>query len=158
MFNPPRSEGMSPDEALMQRCIELAAIAAANEEVPVGALIVCGDKVIAEAYNQPISQCDATAHAEISCIRAASLAVGNYRLPGCTLYSSIEPCLMCAGAIMHARLERVVYGASEPRGGAASGSVNYFTELAHLHKIEVTGNVLADECRQLIQDFFRARR
>ena len=142
----------------MQRCIELARVAASNEEVPVGALIVRGDEIIAEASNQPIGRCDPTAHAEICCIREAAIQSNNYRLTGCVLYSSIEPCLMCAGAIMHARLDRVIYGAPEPRGGAVNGTVNYFEDLSHLHKIEVVGNVMADECRQLIQDFFRARR
>ncbi len=145
-------------EALIKRCIKLARQAADNEEVPVGALIVRDGIVIAEASNQPISRCDPTAHAEICCIRAAAAVVSNYRLVGCTLYSTIEPCLMCAGAVMHARLDGIVYGASEPRGGAVSGRVNYFHELSHLHKIEVTGDVLATECRELIQAFFRSRR
>ena len=91
-------------------------------------------------------------------MRAASLATGNYRLPGCTLYSTVEPCLMCAGAMLHARVERVVYGASEPRAGAASGRVNYFMEMAHLHKLEVVGGVLEEECRDLMQKFFKDRR
>jgi tRNA(adenine34) deaminase len=142
----------------MQRCIELAQLAAENQEVPVGAIIVRGDDIIAEASNQPIGRCDPTAHAEICCIRDAAAHCNNYRLTGCVLYSSIEPCLMCAGAIMHARLDKIVFGAPEPRGGAVSGNVNYFEALSHLHKIEVIGNVLADDCRQLIQDFFRARR
>lgn len=145
-------------EALIKRCIELAQQAADNEEVPVGALIVRDGSVIAEASNQPISRCDPTAHAEVCCIRAAAEVMANYRLVGCTLYSTIEPCLMCAGAVMHARLDAIVYGATEPRGGAVSGSVNYFDELSHLHKIEVTGDVLAGECRELIQAFFRSRR
>lgn len=145
-------------EHYIRRCIELARIAAANEEVPVGALITRDGEIIAEASNQPISSCDPTAHAEICCIRAACTLVDNYRLTGCTLYSSIEPCLMCAGAVMHARLDKIVYGAAEPRGGAVSGQVNYFESLSHLHKIEVTGEVLAADCRELIQSFFRARR
>ena len=145
-------------EALIKRCIELAKQAATNEEVPVGALIVRDGSIIAEASNQPVSSCDPTAHAEVCCIRSAALAISNYRLVGCTLYSTIEPCLMCAGAVMHARLDAIVYGASEPRGGAVSGGVNYFEQLSHLHKIEVTGDVLAAECRELIQAFFRSRR
>lgn len=155
---PPTSQPEWQYEVHMQRCIELAQLAAVNQEVPVGAIIVCGDEVIAEASNQPIGRCDPTAHAEICCIRQAATFCKNYRLTGCVLYSTIEPCLMCAGAIMHARLEKVVYGAPEPRGGAVSGEVNYFEALSHLHKIEVVGDVMADECRQLIQDFFRARR
>ncbi len=133
-------------------------MAALNAEVPVGAIIVCEGEIIAEASNQPIASCDPTAHAEICCIRTAAASIRNYRLTGCTLYSSIEPCLMCAGAVMHARLDRIVYGATEPRGGAVSGHVNYFEALSHLHKIEVVGGVLADDCRGIIQEFFRARR
>ncbi len=145
-------------EFYIKRCIELAARAALNQEVPVGALIVRDGEIIAEAENQPISSCDPTAHAEICCIRQAASVVSNYRLNGCTLYSSIEPCLMCAGAVMHARLDAIVYGAPEPRGGAVSGGVNYFQALSHLHKIDVYGEVLASECRELIQQFFRSRR
>ncbi len=142
----------------MRRCLDLARQAAEHAEVPVGALIVKGDEIIAEAFNQPIGRCDPTAHAEICAIRLASSVVGNYRLVGCTLYSSIEPCLMCAGAVMHARLDRIVYGAPEPRGGAVSGETDYFAALQHLHKIEVTGDVLSEECRDVIQKFFRDRR
>lgn len=145
-------------EFYIKRCIELATQAALNEEVPVGALIVRDGKIIAEASNQPISSCDPTAHAEICCIREAATVISNYRLNGCTLYSSIEPCLMCAGAVMHARLDAIVYGAPEPRGGAVSGGVNYFEALSHLHKIDVCGEILAIECRELIQQFFRSRR
>lgn len=142
----------------IRRCIELAQLAAQNDEVPVGALIVRDGEIIAEASNQPISACDPTAHAEICSIRIAACRIDNYRLNGCTLYSTIEPCLMCAGAIMHARLDGVIYGAPEPRGGAVSGGVNYFEALSHLHKIEVIGGLLTAECRQLMQEFFRARR
>lgn len=145
-------------EHYIQRCIELARQASLNEEVPVGALIVKDGNIIAEASNQPVSSCDPTAHAEMCCIRLAAVAVSNYRLNGCTLYSSIEPCLMCAGAVMHARLDAIIYGAPEPRGGAVSGEVNYFEALSHLHKIDVTGEILASECRELIQAFFRSRR
>ncbi|OED34450.1 tRNA-specific adenosine deaminase [Chromatiales bacterium (ex Bugula neritina AB1)] len=142
----------------MHRCLELAQRAAAHGEVPVGAVIVQGGNVIAEACNQPIGRCDPTAHAEICAIRLAATVVENYRLVGCTIYSSIEPCLMCAGAVMHARLDRIVYGAPEPRAGAVSGNVNYFDALQHFHKIEVIGNILSDESRALIQKFFRDRR
>lgn len=142
----------------MRRCIELAREAASCGEVPVGAVIVHRGSVIAQARNAQISQCDPTAHAEISCLRQAALQRNNYRLPDCTLYSTIEPCLMCAGAIMHARLSGVVFGASEPRAGAVGGEINYFEAMSHLHKIEIRGGVLEVECRALIQQFFRIRR
>ncbi len=142
----------------MRRCLQLAQQAFDNGEVPVGAVITLNGRIIAEACNQPVAACDATAHAEICAIRAASRVVANYRLPGCTLYSSIEPCLMCAGACLHARLDRVVYGAAEPRAGAVSGAVNYFDELRRLHKTEIVGGILANESREIIQRFFRQRR
>ncbi len=142
----------------MRRCLALAQDAAANGEVPVGALIVRDNHVIAEAANAQIGRCDPTAHAEILCLREAGLQSENYRLPGCTLYTTIEPCLMCAGAIIHARLALVVFGAPEPRAGAVGGDINYFESMAHVHKVPTTGGVLAEECRALIQQFFRARR
>lgn len=142
----------------MRRCIELAHNAAANGEVPVGAMIVRDNTIVAEAANAQIGRCDPTAHAEILCLREAASHTGNYRLPDCTLYTTIEPCLMCAGAIIHARLALVVFGAPEPRAGAVGGDINYFESMAHVHRIETTGGVLADECRALIQQFFRARR
>jgi len=145
-------------ELYMQQCLTLAAEAAAAGEVPVGAIVVCNDEVVATARNAQIGSCDPTAHAEVVALRSASLALDNYRLPGCTLYSTVEPCLMCAGALLHARVDCVVYGAPEPRAGAASGHVNYFAEMTHLHKMEVVGGVLEKECRELIQNFFKVRR
>lgn len=142
----------------MSRCLQLAQQAADSGEVPVGAIVVLDNAIISEASNQPISACDPTAHAEICAIREAALQLENYRLVGCTLYSSIEPCLMCAGAAMHARVDAIVYGASEPRAGAVSGGTNYFEHLRHLHPLEITGGVLEVQCRELIQAFFRARR
>lgn len=142
----------------MRSCLKLAAEAFDNEEVPVGALIVRDGEIIATARNAQIGSCDPTAHAEIIALRAASAAANNYRLPGCTLYSTVEPCLMCAGAMLHARVDCLVYGATEPRAGAASGPVNYFTEMDHVHKLDIVGGVLEVECRRLIQQFFRNRR
>ena len=142
----------------MQRCLQLAELAAESGEVPVGALIVRDGHIIAEAGNQPISACDPTAHAEICAIRAAARQLDNYRLTGCSLYSSIEPCLMCAGAAMHARVDSIIYGASEPRAGAVSGGTDYFQHLRHLHPLEITGGILEAQSRALIQAFFRARR
>jgi tRNA(adenine34) deaminase len=149
---------VSEDHHFMQRCLQLAQQAAESGEVPVGALIVREGSIIAEAANQPVSSCDPTAHAEVCAIRRAAIALDNYRLVGCTLYSSIEPCLMCAGAAMHARLDKIVYGASEPRAGAVSGGTNYFEQLRHLHPLEISGGLLEAESRALIQAFFRARR
>lgn len=145
-------------EQYMQQCLELAAQASVAGEVPVGSIVVRDNVVISQAGNAQIGLCDPTAHAEIIALREAALATDNYRLTGCTLYSTVEPCLMCAGALLHARVDRLVYGAPEPRAGAATGKVNYFTEMAHVHKLQVTGGVLEDECRQLIQNFFQNRR
>ena len=142
----------------MRHCLELAQKASDAGEVPVGAIIVQQDTVIATACNAQIGNCDPTAHAEIIALRAAALSIDNYRLPGCTLYSTVEPCLMCAGAALHARVDRVVFGAPEPRAGAVGGDINYFTSMSHVHKLEVIGGVLEDECRVIIQEFFRARR
>ena len=142
----------------MMQCLELAEQASQAGEVPVGSIVVRDNLVISQACNAQIGSCDPTAHAEILALREAALATNNYRLPGCTLYSTVEPCLMCAGAMLHARVDRLIYGAPEPRAGAATGKVNYFTELAHVHKLQVTGGVLEDECRQLMQSFFRNRR
>jgi len=149
---------VSDHQHYMHRCLQLAERAGQLGEVPVGAIIVKDNVVIAEASNQPISLCDPTAHAEICAIREAAQKLNNYRLVGCTLYSSIEPCLMCAGAALHARLDEIVYGASEPRAGAVSGGANYFQQLRHLHPLEITGGVLETQSRELIQTFFRARR
>ena len=142
----------------MQRCLQLAERAAEAGEVPVGAIVVMDNAIIAEAQNQPISLCDPTAHAEVCALRLATQQLDNYRLVGCTLYSSIEPCLMCAGAALHARVDAIVFGASEPRAGAVSGGINYFDHLRHLHPLKITGGVLEAESRALIQAFFRARR
>ena len=142
----------------MRQCLELASQASQAGEVPVGSIVVRDNLVISKAGNAQIGSCDPTAHAEIIALRKAALATDNYRLTGCTLYSTVEPCLMCAGALLHARVDRLVYGAPEPRAGAATGKVNYFTEMAHIHKLQVIGGVLEDECRQLIQSFFQNRR
>jgi len=142
----------------MSNCLELAMEASVAGEVPVGALVVKQGAVISSARNAQIGSCDPTAHAEIIALRDASIVLSNYRLPGCTLYSTVEPCLMCAGALLHARVDCVVYGADEPRAGAASGRVNYFTEMAHVHKLDLIGGVLAEDCRALIQQFFKNRR
>ncbi len=142
----------------MRLALEAAARAKAADEVPVGAVIVKNGEVIATGYNQPIGHHDPTAHAEIAALRAAAEALGNYRLPGCTLYVTLEPCAMCAGAMMHARLARVVFGASDPKTGACGSVVNLFAEARLNHHAELIGGVLADECGTMLSAFFAERR
>lgn len=142
----------------MRRALELAREAAAAGEVPVGAVVAVDGVVVGEGRNQPIAAVDPTAHAEIVAMRAAARAVGNYRLSGATLVVTIEPCLMCVGAMVHARIGTVVYGTAEPKAGAL-GSTVAAHELPSLnHRLTVVGGVLADECREVMQAFFRARR
>ena len=127
-------------------------------EVPVGAVVVKDGEVIATGFNQPIGQHDPTAHAEIMALRAAAEKLGNYRLPGCELYVTLEPCIMCAGAMMHARLARVVFGAADPKTGAGGSVVNLFEQEQLNHHTELVGGVMADACGQLLKDFFAERR
>lgn len=127
-------------------------------EVPVGAVLVKDGAVIAEGYNHPIGKHDPTAHAEIMALRAAAEILGNYRLPGCELFVTLEPCVMCAGAMMHARLARVVYAATDPKTGACGSILNLFEQKKLNHHTLVTGGVMADECAQLLKDFFASRR
>ena len=149
---------MHDDEHWMRRALELAAQAAREGEVPVGAVLVRGGIEIGTGANAPIGDSDPTAHAEIKALRAASRAAGNYRLPGTTLYATMEPCVMCAGAIVHARVERVVYGAADERWGGA-GSVFDVLGCSRLnHRPAVRGGVLAEESTRLLLDFFRVRR
>ena len=148
----------SVDERWMRRALELAAVASASGEVPVGALLVSGNDVLGEGWNCPIGESDPTAHAEIRALRAAGEVVGNYRLLGTTLYVTMEPCPMCAGALVHARVGRLVYGAPDPRAGAA-GTVFDIVRARELnHRLDVTGGVLEADCRGMLQAFFRARR
>jgi len=146
------------DEDWMRHALMLAHKAAELGEVPVGAVLVKDEQVISEGWNQPIKQHDPTAHAEIMAIRRAALLLENYRLPGTTLYITIEPCSMCAGAIIHSRISRVVFGASEPRAGAAGSAVNLLRNAQFNHQTEVTSGVLAEECAQVLKDFFLLRR
>jgi len=147
------------DTYYMQRAIELASCAEAAGEVPVGALLVREDKVIGEGWNQPIGQHDPTAHAEVVALRNAGQHAQNYRLPGATLYVTLEPCPMCASAIIHARVARVVYGTIDPKGGAA-GSVFHLipSDERFNHRVEVSGGVLAEQCGEQLRAFFRSRR
>jgi len=146
------------DEGFMNRAIELAREAQAAGEVPVGALIVRDGEILAEGFNRPISTRDPTAHAEMVALRAAAARVDNYRLTGTTLYVTLEPCAMCAGAMVHARVARLVYAASDPRAGAAGSVFNVVQNAALNHRLEVVPGVLAEACGTLLRDFFVARR
>lgn len=146
------------DLTFMQRALELARAGAALGEVPVGAVLVQAGVIVGEGFNQPISSQDPTAHAEVVALRDAARRLGNYRLPGTTLYVTIEPCTMCLGALMHARVARVVYGATEPKAGAVVSALR-LGEAAHFnHAIAWQGGVLADEVAELMSGFFKARR
>ncbi len=146
------------DENWMQLALSLAKKAEQQDEVPIGAILVMDGECIAKGWNQPISTNDTTAHAEIMALRAASEQLQNYRLPSTTLYVTLEPCVMCAGALIHARVARVVYGATDPKAGAA-GSVFELLGTDKLnHKIEITRGVMKDECASLLTSFFQRRR
>ena len=143
----------------MRQALLEAQEAAQEDEVPVGAVLVAQDgTVLAKAHNQTIALCDPTAHAEILALRAASRALGNYRLPNTTLYVTIEPCIMCMGALVHARVARIVFGAKDPKWGGAGSRYNLAADTGLNHAIDVQGGLLENECRELIQDFFRAKR
>ena len=142
----------------MREALALAQQAAAAGEVPVGAVVVRGGEIIARGYNRPISAQDPTAHAEIVALRAAAGVSGNYRLTDCDLFVTLEPCAMCAGAILHARLARVVFGAPDPKTGACGSVVNLFAESRLNHQTAVVGGVLAAESSELLQAFFYGRR
>jgi tRNA(adenine34) deaminase len=149
---------MKADSEFMRRALELAAQAEARGEVPVGALVVQGEQVIGEGFNQPITLKDPTAHAEILALRAAATTLGDYRLGGTTLYVTLEPCPMCAAALVHARVARLVFGAGDPRQGAAGSAFNLVTARAMNHQVDCFGGVLADECGALLKRFFESRR
>lgn len=142
----------------MREALELAAEGALRGEVPVGAVLVQGGEVIGRGFNCPISTSDPSAHAEMVAIRAAAQAVANYRLPGSTLYVTLEPCAMCAGLIVHSRVQRVVFGASEPRAGMAVSRGQFFDQGFLNHRVLVKGGVLAEECGEVLRAFFKARR
>jgi len=146
------------DTYFMQRALELAHAAEAKGEVPVGAVLVRGDEIIAEGANRPIASHDPTAHAEIEALRAGGRIIGSYRLTDTTLYVTLEPCPMCASAIVHARVRRLVFGAWDPRAGAAGSIVDVFALPGLNHRVDVFGGVLADECTRRLREFFAARR
>ncbi|HGM5579623.1 TPA: tRNA adenosine(34) deaminase TadA [Pseudomonas putida] len=154
----PRIIDRSGDQAFMQLALELAAEGALLGEVPVGAVLVQQGQVIGRGFNRPITDSDPSAHAEMVAIRDAAQAVSNYRLPGSTLYVTLEPCSMCAGLIVHSRIERVVYGALEPKAGVVQSQGQFFTQGFLNHRVMVEGGVLAQECGQILSDFFKARR
>ena len=146
------------DRHFMRLAQAAAEAARAAGEVPVGAVLVRGDEVIASGFNHPIGAHDPSAHAEMAALRAGAQALGNYRLPGCELYVTLEPCLMCAGAIMHARIARVVFGAHDPKTGACGSVVDAFANEQLNHHTSVRGGVLADECGEALRSFFAERR
>lgn len=146
------------DSVFMRQALDQAHNAWALGEVPVGALVVRDGIVIATGFNQPIGTHDPTAHAEIMALRAAAAILGNYRLPGCELFVTLEPCAMCSGAMLHARLSRVVFGAPDPKTGACGSVVNLFEQAQLNHHTAITGGVLATECGAMLKDFFAERR
>ena len=149
---------MIEDEKWMSFALEQARKAEKEGEVPVGAILVKDALVIARAHNKPISSNDPTAHAEIQLLRAAGEELKNYRLPGTTLYVTLEPCAMCLGAIMHARIERVVFGAHDPKTGVCGSSENFMEASCFNHKIDLASGVLENESKQLLKNFFNSRR
>ncbi len=142
----------------MQRALDLAKQAEQAGEVPVGAVLVKDNEIISEGWNQPITSHDATSHAEIMAMRAAGKKLNNYRLTNTTMYVTLEPCSMCVGAMIHARVSKVVYGASEPRTGALGGAFNLLEANQHNHIFTVESGVLAEDSKILLQEFFRSRR
>lgn len=146
------------DEYWMALALEQAELARQHGEVPVGAVLVKGNAALGVAYNRPIATHDTTAHAEILALRQASQNQANYRLPGATLYVTIEPCTMCVGALVHARIQRLVFGAREPRAGAVLSQQRLLDHEAFNHRVSYTEGILADQCASIMQNFFRAKR
>jgi tRNA(adenine34) deaminase len=146
------------DEEFMAQALELAREAQAAGEVPVGAVVVKAGKIVGRGFNRPVSSSDPSAHAEMIALRDAAARLGNYRLSGCDLFVTLEPCVMCSGAIMHARIDRLIFGARDPKTGACGSVVDVFSEARLNHHTRVTANVLGDASRELLQAFFGARR
>lgn len=146
------------DTCYMTEALELAREAWKMGEVPVGAVVVRDGQIVGRGFNHPIAAHDPSGHAEIMALRDAARNLGNYRLPGCTLYVTIEPCVMCAGAIFHARVARVVYGAPEPKTGAAGSVVDLFSEMRLNHHAEIVGGLMAEQCGGLVSAFFAEKR
>ena len=149
---------MTNEEDLLQIALAEAQAAEAAGEVPVGAIVVHEDTIIGRGHNRVLRDADPTAHAEIVALREAGRALGNYRLEGCTLYVTLEPCAMCAGAILHARIERLVYAAADPKAGACGSVLSVMNHPQLNHRVEVVSGILAEECGAMLTNFFRARR
>ena len=148
----------NPDELFMEEALRTAQRALEAGEVPVGAIVVCDGKIVGRGGNRNIADCDPTAHAEMMALRDAGAAIGNHRLEECDLFATIEPCAMCAGAIVHARLKRLVYGADDPKAGAIHSVMQVLNHPMLNHRVEICGGVLAGRCAELLQSFFRSRR
>ena len=146
------------DAAWMEEALRLATQAEAAGEVPVGAIVVCDEKIVGRGFNRNRADNDPSAHAEMIALRQAGRAIGNHRLEGCTLFATIEPCAMCAGALVHARVRRLVYGASDPKAGAVRSVMQVVNHPKLNHQMEVTDGVMADTCGALLQKFFQSRR
>ena len=146
------------DAAWMEEALRLATQAEAAGEVPVGAIVVCDEKIVGRGFNRNRADNDPGAHAEMIALRQAGRAIGNHRLEGCTLFATIEPCAMCAGALVHARVRRLVYGASDPKAGAVRSVMQVVNHPKLNHQMEVTDGVMADTCGALLQKFFQSRR
>ena len=151
-------DGHSTDELWMQQALRAAQRALEAGEIPIGAVVVHEGKIVGRGFNRNIADSDPTAHAEVVALREAGAAIGNHRLGDCDLFVTIEPCPMCAGALVHARIRRLVYGADDPKAGAVHSVMQVVNHPSANHKIEVRGGVLAGKCAELLQDFFRARR
>ena len=149
---------MMTDEKWMKIAIDEAHLAMDENEIPVGAVLVKDSKLIAKAHNRPIINSDPTAHAEIEVLRMAGKKLSNYRIPKSTLYVTLEPCAMCYGAMIHARIERVVFGASDPKSGVCGSTIDLLSESIFNHQISVSGGVLEDECKNILKSFFKLRR
>ena len=146
------------DELFMEEALRAAQRALEAGEVPVGAVVVCGGKIVGRGGNRNLTDCDPTAHAEIMALREAGAALGNHRLEGCELFATIEPCAMCAGALVHARLKRLIYGADDPKAGAVRSVLQVLNHPSVNHRVEVRTGVLAGRCGEMLQAFFRSRR
>jgi tRNA(adenine34) deaminase len=153
-----RPNERQPDEIWMEEALRCAQRALEAGEVPVGAVVVCDDRVVGRGWNRNITNSDPTAHAEVIALREAGTAIGNHRLEGCDLFVTIEPCVMCAGALVHARLQRLVYGADDPKAGAVRSVMHVLNHPQTNHKIEVRRGVLAGRSAEILQSFFRSRR
>lgn len=154
----PANDAAHSDELFMEEALRAAQRALEAGEVPVGAVVVCGGTVIGRGANRNLTDCDPSAHAEIVALREAGAALGNHRLEDCELFATIEPCAMCAGALVHARLKRLVYGADDPKAGAVHSVMQVLNHPSLNHRMEVRAGVLAGRCAELVQTFFRSRR